>query len=448
MFKKILIANRGEVALRIIRACQELNIPTVLVYSEADKDSMPVRLSDEAICIGPPQPKQSYLNTSSIISAAQVSGADAIHPGYGFLAENPEFAEVCESSRIVFIGPPAGVIRKMGEKAQAKKSVGKAGVPVVPGTDGVIKSEREALAFGEKYSYPVIVKAAMGGGGRGMRIVKNKNQLVKSVQMAAKEAEAAFGSTKVYLEKYIEEPRHVEFQILADNFGNTVHLGERDCSIQRRHQKLIEEAPSVALSAERRQEMGKLAVEAAKAVDYRNAGTVEFLIDAKGSFYFMEMNTRVQVEHPVTEMTTGVDIIKQQIRIAAGEKLKITQETVDCSGHSIEYRINAEDPDNNFMPSCGKVQLFNPPGGPGVRTDSHLYSGYVVPSHYDSLLAKLVIWGEDRNEAIARSKRALKEFTIVGIKTTIPFYLKVIDNPMFKKGKTDTHFIDKLAELF
>lgn len=441
MFKKILVANRGEVALRIIRACKELGIPAVAIYSEADADSLHVRLADEAVCVGPAPPLKSYLNMPSIASTAEVTGADAIHPGYGFLAENFQFAEVCELSGITLIGPPSGVMRVAGNKAIVREKMKEAGVPIIPGSEGVVDSEKHALSVAEELGYPVIVKAAAGGGGRGMRVARDKKELVDSFKTARSEAEAAFDSGEIYLEKYFLRSRHIEFQILADCQGSAVHLGERDCSVQRRYQKLIEEAPSPALDNLMRDEMGKMAVQAAQAIGYRNAGTVEFLADKQGSFYFMEINTRIQVEHPVTEMVTGVDVIKEQIRLAAGEKLKHVQSEVKLSGHAIEFRINAEDPDNDFLPVVGRVSLFNPPGGPGVRVDSHLYSGYTVSPHYDSLLAKLIVWGENRQEAIRRAKRALDEFIVVGLKTTIPFHLKVMENAFFKKGEVYTDFI-------
>ncbi|MDI6799097.1 MAG: acetyl-CoA carboxylase biotin carboxylase subunit [Actinomycetota bacterium] len=441
MFNKILIANRGEIALRIIRACKELGIATVAVYSEADKESLHVKMADEAVCIGPAQSGLSYLNIPSIISAAELTGAEAVHPGYGFLAENSYFAEVLGSCDLTFIGPTPNAIELMGHKSAAKDKVKEIGVPTIPGSDGKIDDHKEALKFAKKTGYPVIIKASAGGGGRGMRAVQNEAELIDQIKMAETEAKAAFGDSEVYIEKYLEEPRHIEFQILADKFGNVIHLGERDCSIQRRHQKLIEEAPSVALSTKLRKEMGEAAIKIAKAVGYENAGTVEFLLDKHGDFYFMEMNTRVQVEHPVTEAVTGIDIVKEQIRIAAGEKLKHTQGEVKIIGHAIEFRINAEDPTKNFMPQAGDVKLYNPPGGPGVRVDSHLYSGYRVPPYYDSLIAKLIVWGETRDEAIIRSKRVLEEFIVVGIETIVPFHLKVIDNAFFKKGEIYTNFV-------
>lgn len=441
MFKKILVANRGEIAIRIIRACKELNIASVAVYSEADTDSLHTKLADEAICIGPPQAHYSYLNIPNIISAAEVTGAEAIHPGYGFLAENAQFAEICRTCHITFIGPHAEAIESMGHKSEARKRMIAAGVPVTPGSEGSVKDEKEALKVAEEIGYPVIIKASAGGGGRGMRVAQSKKELVKFLQMARTEAKAAFGNDDVYMEKYVEEPRHIEFQILADSNGNTIHLGDRDCSIQRRHQKLIEESPSPSLSEKARKGMGEVAIKAAKAVGYESAGTIEFLVEPNGNYYFMEMNTRVQVEHPVTEMVTGIDIIREQIRIAAGEKLVYKQDEVRQNGHAIEFRINAEDPEKDFMPQGGDITLYNPSGGPGVRVDSHLYTGYSVPNYYDSLLAKLIVWGNDRNEAIERGRRALDEFVIIGLETTIPFHLKVLENAFFRKGEIYTNFI-------
>jgi len=441
VFSKILIANRGEVALRVIRACKEMGIASVAVYSEADATSLHAKLADEAVCIGPAPSKSSYLSAPNIISAAEITGAEAIHPGYGFLAENAEFAEVCRSCNITFIGPPPESIEKMGHKSVARETMAAAGVPVIPGSDGAIGALNEAIAFADEVSYPVMIKASAGGGGRGMRVVRGASEMKDSLETAQAEAQAAFGNPELYIEKCIEQPRHVEFQILADSHGKCIHLGERDCSIQRRHQKLVEEAPCPALDEGLRARMGEAALTAARAAAYVNAGTVEFLLDGSGSFYFMEMNTRVQVEHPVTETVTGIDIIKEQIRIAAGETLQHSQDDVEIRGHAFEYRINAEDPDRDFMPGAGTITLYNPPGGPGVRVDSHLYSGYVVPSFYDSLLAKLIIWGETRAEAIARSRRALEEFIIDGIPTTIPFHEKVVANEAFGRGDVHTNFI-------
>jgi len=441
LFKKVLIANRGEIAVRVIRACKELDIPTVAIYSEADVEALHTKLADEAICIGPAQSHRSYLNIPNIISAAEVTGADAIHPGYGFLAENPQFADICRSCHIMFIGPVAEAIEAMGHKSEARRRMVEAGIPVTPGTIGSVSGDKEALIEAEKIGYPVMIKASAGGGGRGMRIAQNEKELVKFLRMAQSEAKAAFGNDDVYMEKYVARPRHIEFQILADGHGNIIHLGDRDCSIQRRHQKLIEESPSPSISADKRKEMGEVAVRAAQAVGYTSAGTIEFLVEPDGSYYFMEMNTRVQVEHPVTEMVTGVDIIKEQIRIAAGEKLSYTQDDIKQNGHAIEFRINAEDPSRDFMPAGGRVTLYNPPGGPGVRVDSHLYTGYDVPNYYDSLLAKLIVWGKDRNEAISRGRRALEECVVMGLATTIPFHLRVLDNAFFRKGEVYTDFI-------
>ncbi|MDQ0286562.1 acetyl-CoA carboxylase biotin carboxylase subunit [Desulfofundulus luciae] len=443
MFKKILIANRGEIALRIIRACREMGIKTVLVYSEADRDSLPVRMADEAYCIGPAPAARSYLNITNIISTAMVSGADAIHPGYGFLAENAGFAEICESCGLTFIGPPASAMEKMGAKAVARETVLKAGVPVVPGSSGVLRDVQEALEVAEEIGYPVLVKASAGGGGRGMRVAQGPEDLIRAVQTAQAEAQAAFGNAQVYVEKYVDEPRHIEFQILGDKHGNIVHLGERDCSIQRRNQKMIEESPSTALTPELRREMGEMAVKAARAVGYYNAGTVEFLLDKHLNFYFIEMNTRIQVEHPVTEMVTGIDLIKEQIRLAAGEPLGYTQEDIQIRGWAIECRINAEDPARNFAPSPGLITAYLPPGGPGIRLDSAAYPGWKVPPHYDSMIAKLVAWGQDRDEAIARMQRALGEFIIEGIKTTIPFHQRVLHNAFFRRGEIYTNFIQR-----
>lgn len=443
MFKKILIANRGEIAVRIIRACRELGIKTVVVYSEADRDSLPVRMADQAICIGPPPPTKSYLNLTNIISAAIVSGADAVHPGYGFLAENATFAGICESCGLTFIGPSAEAIEKMGDKALARETVQQAGVPVVPGSPGPLRDVQEALEVASQIGYPVIVKASAGGGGRGMRVAQSPEDLARALEAAQSEAQATFGNGLVYLEKYLEEPRHIEFQILGDKYGNLVHLGERDCSIQRRNQKLIEESPSVALTPELRQKMGEAAIKVAKAIGYYNAGTVEFLLDKHGNFYFIEMNTRIQVEHPVTEMVTGIDLVKEQIRLAAGDHLGYTQEDIDIKGWAIECRINAEDPDRNFAPSPGLITAYLPPGGPGVRLDSAAYAGWQVPPHYDSLIAKLIAWGRDRKEAISRMERALGEFVIEGVKTTIPFHQQVLRNAFFRRGEIYTNFIQR-----
>lgn len=444
MFSKILIANRGEIALRIIRACRELGVQTVAVYSEADRDSLHVRFADEAVCVGPAPSPDSYLNIPSIISAAEITDVEAIHPGYGFLAENAHFAEICESCNIKFVGPSAQTIRSMGDKVIAKETMAKKKVPVIPGGDGVIESKEDALEIAKAIKYPVIIKAAAGGGGKGMRICHNDVTLVSSFTIAQNEAEVNFGNPDVYIEKYIERPRHIEFQIIADKFGNVVHLGERDCSIQRRHQKLLEESPSPALDDDLRKKMGEVAVRAAQAVNYKGAGTVEFLMDRSGEFYFMEMNTRIQVEHPVTEMVTGIDIIKEQIRIAAGEKLGFGQDDVTIHGAAIECRINAEDPKNNFIPSPGMVEELNIPGGFGVRVDTHIYQGFEISPYYDSMVAKLIVHGHDRKEAIYRMNRALEEFYIGPIKTTIGLHLDILKDPRFLKGKVTTHFLDKM----
>jgi acetyl-CoA carboxylase biotin carboxylase subunit len=441
LFKKILIANRGEIAIRIIRACRELDIETAVVYSDIDRETLPVRMADEAVCIGPAPSAQSYLNIPAIISAAEITDAEAIHPGYGFLAENPQFVEACTASNITFIGPSAVNIRLGGDKAKARQTMKKKGVPVVPGSDKPITDEAEAIKTAKEIGFPVIVKASAGGGGKGMRIVPEEQYLSKMYHMAQKEAFAAFGNGELYMEKYITDMRHIEVQILADNKGNIIHLGERDCSIQRRHQKLIEEAPYVLSTPKFRKKVGDAAIRAAKAMKYRNAGTVEFILDSNNDIFFMEINTRIQVEHPVTEMITDIDIIKEQIILAAGYPLSIRQTDVKYSGHSIECRINAEDPEN-FIPSPGMVSLFIPPGGHGVRTDTAAFSGWKVPAYYDSLIAKVIVHGRDREEAITRMKRALREFVIEGIKTTIPFYLKILDNKDFISGNINTHFLD------
>jgi len=443
MFKKILIANRGEIALRIIRACREMNIGTVAVFSEADRDSLHVLWADEAYCIGPAPSNKSYLNIANIISAAIISGAEAIHPGYGFLAENPDFAEACTSSGIVFIGPSPNAIQKLGDKALARDTMRGVGVPVIPGLEGTIKDIDHALQVAEEIGYPVIIKASAGGGGRGMRVVQNSKELAGAVNMAKAEALSAFDSDEVYMEKYVEEPRHIEIQILGDQHGNLIHLGERDCSIQRRNQKVLEESPSLALTPQLREEMGQMALRAARAVGYYNAGTVEFLLDKNNNYYFMEMNTRIQVEHPVTELVTGIDLVKEQIRIAAGEKLSITQEQVSMRGHAIECRINAEDPGRNFMPSPGKITNYMVPGGPGVRFDSAVYSGYVIPPHYDSMIGKLLVWGYNREEAISRMQRALDELVIEGVNTTIPLHQKILKNAFFRRGEIYTNFLQR-----
>ncbi len=444
MISKLLIANRGEIAVRIIRAARELGIIPVVVYSEADKDSLPVKIADQSICIGPPPATESYLYYQNILSAAITVSADAIHPGYGFLAENPAFAEACRALNIKFVGPNPLAIRKLGDKATAKKIVKEAGVPVVPGSDGVIKTYEEAIEIAKDIGFPIIIKASAGGGGRGMRIVYREEDLENAFNFAATEAQQAFGDSSVYIEKYIANPKHIEIQILADKHGNVVHLFERDCSVQRRHQKLIEEAPSFVLDEETRQKMGEAAVKAAKAANYDSAGTVEFLYNLETKeFYFIEMNTRIQVEHPITEEITGIDLIKQQIKIAEGEPLEIKQEDIKKYGHCIECRINAEDPLNNFTPNPGKITQFIVPGGPGVRIDSGVYPGYTIPPYYDSMVAKLIVWGKNRKEAISRMKRALREFIVEGIKTTIPFHQEVFKNSTFLSGQYTTHFVDK-----
>ncbi|MFQ5867795.1 MAG: acetyl-CoA carboxylase biotin carboxylase subunit [bacterium] len=442
MFKKMLIVNRGEISLRIIRACRELGIKTVAIFSEADRESLHVRLADESICIGPPPSSDSYLNIPSIMSAAEISNVDAIHPGYGFLSENEHFAEICQGSGLVFIGPPHDAIREMGDKAVARETMRKAGVPIVPGAKGIIEDDQQALRIADKIGYPVMIKASAGGGGKGMRIACDKQSLLSLLKMAQTEALSAFGNPEVYIEKYIEQAKHIEIQILADHHGNIIHLGERDCSVQRRHQKLIEETPSPAVNRKLREKMGKAAIKAAKAVKYTNAGTVEFLLDKKGHFYFMEMTTRIQVEHPITEMVTGIDIVKEQIRIAVGTKLKYSQKEITMNGHTIECRINAEDSTNSFAPSPGVITGYLVPGGPGVRLDSHLYKGYKIPSNYDSLVGKLIVHDVNRKFAILRMKRALSEYTIEGIKTTIPFHLKVLDTDDFQKGRVYTNFVE------
>ncbi|UFJ41109.1 acetyl-CoA carboxylase biotin carboxylase subunit [Brevibacillus humidisoli] len=443
MFQKVLIANRGEIAVRIIRACREMGIRTVAVYSEADRESLHVKLADEAYCIGPTSSKESYLNMANLMSLAAKIGVDAIHPGYGFLAENADFAEICAACNIAFIGPEPDAITKMGDKSTAKETMKQAGVPIVPGTDGLIENVEEAIETAQQIGYPVMVKATAGGGGRGMRVANDDQELEKAIRQAQNEAKTAFGNPGVYLEKFVEGPRHVEIQIMADKHGNVVYIGERDCSIQRRHQKLIEEAPSPALSEELRAEMGLAAVAAAKAVNYHGAGTVEFLLDKHGKFYFMEMNTRIQVEHPVTEWVSGFDLIKEQINVAAGLPLSFSQEDVKLDGWAIECRINAENPVKNFMPSPGRITHYLPPGGFGVRVDSAAYSGYQIPPFYDSMIAKVIVWGSNREEAIRRMKRALEEFVIEGIHTTIPFHHKLLDHPVFQQGDFDTKFLEK-----
>ena len=447
MFKKILIANRGEVAMRIIYACRELGIKTVAVYSEADENSLHVRFADEDVCIGPARSADSYLNVPAVISAAEVTGADAIHPGYGFLSESAYLAEVCEACHIKFIGPDPQVIRLMGDKARARRVMKKAGVPILPGSDGPIESEEKALKIAKEIGYPVIVKATAGGGGRGMRVVRAPGELVQAVKTAQREAEAAFGVGDVYIEKYVESPRHIEFQILGDTHGNVVHLGERECSIQRRHQKLIEESPSPVLTEKMRRKMGSIVIDAAKAVQYTNAGTFEFLMDSQGSFYFMEANTRLQVEHPVTEMVTGIDIVQEQIRVAAGLKLRYRQRDIVKRGHAIECRINAENP-VTFVPSPGRITQYHTPGGPGIRYDSHAYNNYYVPPHYDSLVGKLIAHGDTREQAIARMRIALSEMVIEGIHTNIPLHQELMNDAAFVAGGMSIHYLEeKMAAL-
>lgn len=444
MIKKVLIANRGEIAVRVIRACKEMNIETVAVYSEADKEALHVQLADEAVCIGPKLSKDSYLNFTNVISAAKLTGADAIHPGYGFLAENVDFAELCRDCNVIFIGPSPEAISKMGTKDVARETMRAAGVPVVPGSKGIIASVEDGLALAEEMGYPVIIKATAGGGGKGIRVAKSKEDLEKGIKATQREAEAAFGNPGVYIEKFIEDFRHVEIQVMADTHGQTIHLGERDCTIQRRLQKLLEETPSPALDQKVREKMGDAAVKAAEAVGYTGAGTVEFIYDHNDqSFYFMEMNTRIQVEHPVTEMVTGVDLIKEQINVASGEKLSISQEEVTFTGWSMECRINAENPEKNFMPSAGKITMYLPPGGPGVRVDSAAYTGYEIPPYYDSMIAKVITYGATREEAIAKMKRALSEFVVEGVHTTIPFHLKLLSHDVFTGGDFNTKFLEK-----
>jgi len=446
MFSKILIANRGEIALRIIRACKELGIKTVAVYSEADRDSLHVRFADEAICIGDVQLANSYLNIPAIISAAEITDVEAIHPGYGFLAENPHFAEICESCNITFIGPTPENIKLMGDKMKARETMKRLGLPIIPGSISVVKNKEEALKTAQRIGYPVIVKASLGGGGRGMRICHNDVRLISALLTCQAEAEASFGDSSVYIEKYFEGARHIEIQILADKYGHYVWLGERDCSLQRRHQKLLEESPSPVVDAKLRRRLGELAVRGAKGINYTSLGTMEFLLDKDGNFYFMEVNTRVQVEHPVTEMVTGIDLIKEQISLASGERLKYTQDDIRITGSSLECRIVAEDPDNNFMPSPGKIEVLNLPGGRGVRIDTHIFEGYSISSFYDSLIAKLITYGKDRNEAIQIMRRALDEFIIEPIKTTIPLYKKILEDPRFLKGEISTDFIDEFLK--
>jgi acetyl-CoA carboxylase biotin carboxylase subunit len=443
VFSRILIANRGEIALRVIRACKELGIETVAVFSKEDEKSLPVRFADEAICIGPREPAESYLNIPRIISAAEVAGAEAIHPGYGFLAENEHFAEVCRSSGLAFIGPSPEIIRKLGNKVEARNMVSRAGVSVIPGSESIANSKREAEKAISKIEYPVVLKAALGGGGRGMRVVRQGKDLDSLFDLARQEAKISFGKPDLYVEKYLERAQHVEFQILADEFGAIVHLEERNCSIQRRYQKLIEESPSPGLDESVREKMGTVAVRIAKELGYVGAGTIEFLLDEDMQFYFMEVNTRIQVEHPVTEMVTGEDLVKAQIRVAGGERLRFAQDEVKIEGSAIECRINAEDPERNFASSPGEITAFHIPGGPGVRVDTHIFSGYHIPSSYDSLLAKVITWGKDREEALVRMKRSLEEFVVEGIKTTIPFHQQIMENPLFRKGEFHINFVEE-----
>jgi acetyl-CoA carboxylase, biotin carboxylase subunit len=447
MFTKVLVANRGEIALRVIRACRELGIQTVAVYSEADRESLHVRFADDDVCIGPPPSRQSYLNIARIIAAAEITGADAIHPGYGFLAENYEFAQICKASNIVFIGPTAEQIQAMGDKASARRLAKEAGVPTVPGSEGILSSADEACEVAKEIGFPVIIKATAGGGGKGMRIAHDEESFGQLFSLAQNEALAAFGNGDVYLEKYLERPRHVEIQVMGDSLGRVVHLGERDCSIQRRHQKLVEESPSPALTPELRARMGDASVGLAAAIGYVGAGTLEYLLDPDGRFYFMEMNTRIQVEHPVTEMVTGFDLVKEQVRVAAGEPLSFPAELNGLRGHAIECRVNAEDPARNFQPSPGHITAYHPPGGPGVRVDTHVYAGYNVPPYYDSLLAKVIVHGRDRPEALARMGQALESFILEGVTTTIPFLARLIRHPDFVAGKVDTRFLERETQL-
>lgn len=440
---KILIANRGEIAVRIIRACKEMNIKTVAVYSEVDKDALHTRLADEAICIGPASPKQSYLNIKNIIEAASITKADSIHPGFGFLSENSQFAKICEESNIKFIGPTSKVIDLLGNKSNSKEMMKKEGVPVIPGSDGSIKDLKQAILICEKIGYPVLLKASAGGGGKGIRQVNSFEELETNYNIVKQEAKNAFNDSEIYIEKFIQNPRHVEIQILADEHGNVVHLGERDCTIQRNHQKVIEETPSTIIDDKLRSKMGNAAIKAAKAAGYTSCGTVEFLVDKDKNFYFMEMNTRIQVEHPITEMRTGIDLVKEQIRIAAGEELKFKQKEIEFKGHSMECRINAENPSKNFMPSPGKINEMNLPGGNGIRVDTAIYSGYTIPANYDSMIAKIIVFGTNRNEAISKMKRALEELVIDGVETNRDFLFDIIRNPDFIRGNFDTSFIEK-----
>ncbi len=444
--EKILIANRGEIALRIIRASKDLGLKTVAVFSEVDRDSLPVRFADESVCIGKASPSESYLNIPRIIAAAEITGSDAIHPGYGFLAENPSFAEACEDNHFTFIGPSSKVIKQMGDKAEAKKFMEEAGVPVIPGSKGTVENEEEALRVAKKIGYPVFVKAVAGGGGRGMRLANNDLELKTGFVMAQSESQATFGDNRLYVEKAIENPRHIEIQLLADSSENIVHLGERECSIQRRHQKLVEETPSPAVDQKLREKMGETAKKGVKKLGYRSAGTIEFMVDEKGSFYFMEMNTRIQVEHPITEVTTGIDILAQQIKIANGSSLQIPEQNeIKIKGHAIEVRINAEDPSAGFTPRPGTIHALHLPGGPGIRIDSHIYQGYKIPPNYDSLLLKIIAYGEDREQSRIRMLRALDEFVIRGVPTTIPLHKEILNHPDFIEGKINTNFLKRLG---
>jgi len=446
MFSKVLIANRGEIAVRIIAACRELGIATVAVHSEADRDCLHARLADESVCIGGPYSSESYLNVTAVIAAAEITGAEAVHPGYGFLAENADFADIARECGLTFIGPSPDAIRLMGNKSEARRTVAANGVPILPGSDGPVDSRETALELADQIGFPVILKASAGGGGRGMRLAHTRAELARAYDTARNEAANAFGDPAVYLEKYLVKPRHIEFQVLADSTGRVIHLGERECSIQRRHQKIIEEAPSPALDEELREEMGRAAVAAARAAKYENAGTVEFLLAEDGSFYFMEMNTRIQVEHPVTELTTGVDLVCEQLRIAAGEAISVPKRRkIRAQGHAFEFRINAEDPDT-LAPSPGRVTHLALPGGPGVRVDTHLYGGYTVPPYYDSLIAKLLVWGRDREEAMRRGRRALEMFRIEGIRTSIPLHLRILEDRDFRAGRLHTHFMERYAD--
>lgn len=446
MFKKVLVANRGEIAVRIVRACQDVGVKAVVAYSEADRDSLAVRLADEAVCIGPAIPARSYLHPPALISAALITGCDAVHPGYGFLSENPYFAEICAECKLTFIGPSPDTIRLMGDKAIGRQTMSAAGVPIIPGSEGDLGSVDEAVELARDIGYPVLLKPSGGGGGRGMRVAHDESDLLRAYPTARAEAESAFGNGNLILEKYLPSVRHIEIQVLADHHGNAIHLGERDCSAQRRHQKIVEEAPSPVVDAALRARMGEDALRGVRAIGYANAGTLEFLMDPDGHYYFIEMNTRIQVEHPVTELVTSTDLVKWQLRVAAGERLTLEQKDVRIRGHAVECRINAEDPRRDFLPAAGEVEFFLPPGGPGVRVDSHLYSGYSPPGSYDSLLAKLITWGENRDEALDRMRRALHECVITGIKTTIPFQLALIDDPAFRAGDISIHYVAEMLQ--